>query len=361
MLRSTHAAALAAGLFAIGCSERNPLAEPSLPLDPSLSTAPASLPINVYGLGPLRRATPLSPCATGHARDFDFWLGEWQVVNPAGVTTANSRIAGALDGCAVLEFWFPIGGIPGRSLNGYDADEGVWRQTWVPAAGRPFRMAGGLDAQGVMRMTGTRIATNGFHWIDTYAWTATSANHVDQAVQFDLPEINLHLAGSIPYDRVPSFTPGTLGTSLRCINGDAAETRALDFTVGRWRVVASNGLALGTSDVSIDPTLSGCLLEEIFTTPKGYESRAFLYYDPVEDRYYRSSMDSEGNWVELRGAPIVSPLVLAGTEALPGRSDAQQRLSWEQVSADHLRQTWSVSTDGGATWGAAAVLDFLRM
>lgn len=355
-----HASSSAALLFiaALGCTD--PVGVP--PADHvQLRNLDAAAGLRIYGLGDEMRAVPQTPCVSGASRQFDFWLGEWTVYSLAGTAIANSRIQTALDGCAVLEFWLPWAGLPGRSLNGYDADAGVWRQTWVTANGRPFRMSGNLGDDGVMRLTGTRLATNGWHWIDTYTWTEVDADHVVQVPQFDLPEANIHFMGRLTYERVPSFVQQPLGVGTRCISGDpAAQIRALDFTVGDWIVTADNGQTLGTSSIVVDPTLSGCLLEESFQNDKGYASRAFMYYDPVEGRFYRSSVDSEGTWIELRSPNITSdPSILEGVEQRPG-ADLQLRVVWEPVSADELKQTWFASNNAGQTWTVAKVLTFTR-
>lgn len=324
----------------------------------SLGPAPS---LRIYGLGDEMRAVPQSPCATGASRQFDFWLGEWRVHSLAGTAIANSRILSALDGCAVLEYWLPWSGLPGRSLNGYDADAGVWRQTWVTANGRPFRMSGNLDDDGVMRLTGTRLATNGWHWIDTYTWTAVHADQVVQVPQFDLPEANIHFTGRLTYERVPSFIEQPLAPGTRCISGDpAAQIRALDFTVGDWIVTADNGKTLGMSSIVVDPTLSGCLLEETFHNDRGYASTAFIYYDPVEGRFYRSSVDTEGTWIELRSPNVTAdPSILEGVEQRPG-ADLQLRVVWDRVDANLLKQTWFASNNQGQTWSVAKVLTFTR-
>lgn len=356
-----HLSSSAVLLFAAALACVDPVGVPHG--DPARLGAFDAMPnLGIYGLGDDLRAFPGNPCAVGASRQFDFWLGEWAVQNAAGNPAGNSRILSTLNGCGILEYWLPFPGfLPGRSLNGYDAEAGVWRQTWVSANGRPFRMSGNLDDGGVMRMSGTRFATNGWHWIDTYSWTPVDADHVVQVPQFDLPELNLHIMGRLTYTRVPSFVEQPLDAGTRCISGDpAAQVRALDFTVGDWTVTAGNGTTIGTSSVVVDPTLSGCLLEETFQNDRGYASRAFMYYDPVEGRFSRSSMDNRGNWVELRGPNVTAdPSVLEGVEQRPG-ADLQIRLVWERVNADELKQTWFASNNEGQTWTVAQVLTFTR-
>jgi hypothetical protein len=308
--------------------------------------------IPIYGMGALRRATPQSPCAGGAYRQFDFWVGDWNVYGPAGGLAAGSHVVTDLDGCAVVENWMPVSGRRGRSLSSWDAESGVWRQTWVPEQfpfpSRPIRMAGGLRPDGVMVMDGVSIfRATGWPFIDHYTWTRVDADHVIQANTFDIPPIGLHLGGQLHYTRTTTLPASSSPGTTACQTGGAAgETRNMDFTVGRWRVAAANGLALGTSDITIDPNLSGCLIEERFTTPGGYAAIGWLYYDPLEDAYYRTWVDSEGDRVELRGTFEGGALVLEGTEPVPGAAGARVRMTWSVAAPGELRQVWSVSADG---------------
>jgi len=324
--------------------------------------------LTVYGLGSLRRATPQSPCAEGAFRQFDFWVGDWIAVNPNFPPPPSnpfggtpSRITTALDGCAILELW----GGGGRSLNSYDPETGLWHQTWVPGGlGRfPLRMAGGLRADGVMALEGIRHPwfAPSASWIDAYTWTAVDANHVIQAFTFDIAPGGFHLGGQLNYERTASLPTFTLPSGPRCQPGaEAGETRLLDFTLGRWAVSAANGLELGTSEIALDPRLSGCLLEEKFTTEKGYEAIGWMYYDPLENAFYRSYVDSEGERLELRGEVSSSPVTLEAAEPIPGAPGAGVRVTWTSVSADRLEQRWELSKDGGATWREVQTLVFTR-
>ena len=71
------------------------------------------------------------PCAhQPEYRQFDFWIGEWDVFttqghNPAG--TSNIQLI--LDQCVILENW--TGGGTGKSFNHYDTRLKKWIQDWV--------------------------------------------------------------------------------------------------------------------------------------------------------------------------------------------------------------------------------------
>ena len=300
-------------------------------------------------------------CSAAPYRQFDFWVGDFRVVGPAGVTGATNRITTDLDGCAVEEHWAPNGGPAGRSLNSYDAVTGTWHQTWVPATGRPFRMTGGLRPDGVMAMNGRRVQPGyppEFDWVDHYTWTALDHDTVVQAFTFDYDYFNIHIQGSITYQRSADLPAMQTRPNTRCTSGDAAATRELDFTVGQWSVRTLSGLELGKSDVVIDPTLSGCLLEESLTTRIGYRSTGWAYFDPVEQRFYRMVVDSEGNRIELSGDVSTGGYVLEG--ANPLNPNGRVRMTWTPLSADALIQGWEVSSDSGATWKRLPSLEYQR-
>jgi hypothetical protein len=312
-----------------------------------------------YGVGTLRRRAPGTPCATGNFRQFDFWVGDWAVINPAGTVTATNRIVTDLDGCAVMENWRPSGGFVGRSLNSWDAEAGVWRQVWVPSRGRPFRMAGVLRPDGVMDLTGTRVhAVIDARYVDHYWWETVSADQVRQNFTFDLDAFDIHQRGSILYTRQATLPTTVPQADTRCkAGGDTQETRALDATVGAWQVRAEPGPTLGASTIAVD--VEGCLFEERFTTPKGYASIVWTYYDPIVQRWHRSIVDSEGERIELVGVRDGDVLTLEGDEPIPGHADARLRVV-QRTDVTGVQQQWSVSVDKGATWREVRTIAFAR-
>jgi hypothetical protein len=90
----------------------------------------------------------------GSARDFDFWIGEWDVFGPQGRRVGTNSIAPLFGGSAISERWRGNGGVEGRSLNAYDAHTGRWHQTWVDSTGGLLLLDGGL-VDGSMVLRGT--------------------------------------------------------------------------------------------------------------------------------------------------------------------------------------------------------------
>jgi hypothetical protein len=65
---------------------------------------------------------PKGGCHDPSARQFDFWIGRWQV-SQAGKPAGNNHIEKILDGCALLENWTGAQGGTGKSLNFFDRDD----------------------------------------------------------------------------------------------------------------------------------------------------------------------------------------------------------------------------------------------
>jgi tetratricopeptide (TPR) repeat protein len=97
----------------------------------------------------------LRPCSGAEYRQFDFWLGEWDVFAPGGQKIGRNSITSTNDGCVVYENWRDARGGPGNSFNFYESKTRRWHQFWVASSGNatplsaapdgtPMPMSGGL-------------------------------------------------------------------------------------------------------------------------------------------------------------------------------------------------------------------------
>ena len=75
---------------------------------------------------PLPQPAPPPACAAPEHRQFDFWIGRWDVY-PTGkdALVAHSLIEKLYAGCTVRENWMPLKGSGGGSLNMYDPADGI--------------------------------------------------------------------------------------------------------------------------------------------------------------------------------------------------------------------------------------------
>jgi hypothetical protein len=117
-------------------------------------------------------------CSDPRAHDFDFWIGDWEVVNANGTVAGRNRIAPLLDGCVLQETWAGVSGSAGTSLNFYDTGRRQWRQFWVWREGTTLELAGGL-VDGAMVMTGESVE-DGRAVQNRITWSRRSGGRVNQ-------------------------------------------------------------------------------------------------------------------------------------------------------------------------------------
>ncbi|MEW6208483.1 MAG: tetratricopeptide repeat protein [Acidobacteriota bacterium] len=94
------------------------------------------------------------PCMYSEkARQFDFWIGEWDVQTAQGQRAGTNKIERIEDGCIILENWTGAAGGTGKSLNFYDSAIRKWRQVWVDSFGNMSEFVGEFR-DGAMRYEG---------------------------------------------------------------------------------------------------------------------------------------------------------------------------------------------------------------
>lgn len=82
-----------------------------------------------------------NPCTTNPMyRQFDFWIGDWDVFGLKGQLAGTSKISLILDSCVILEEWNSVSKngqltYSGKSYNTFNSAEVQWQQHWVDNAG----------------------------------------------------------------------------------------------------------------------------------------------------------------------------------------------------------------------------------
>ena len=101
---------------------------------------------------PATKAPP-APCQSDVYRDFDFWLGDWEVFTLKDQKAGDNKISSHEGGCLILEQWTSVRGGTGQSYNFYNPETDAWRQLWV-SNGAIIDYTGGLTDTGSMRLEG---------------------------------------------------------------------------------------------------------------------------------------------------------------------------------------------------------------
>lgn len=119
-------------------------------------------------------------CSVPEHRQFDFWLGTWDVFNPAGDQVGENTITLRLNGCVIHEQWQSIRGPHrGNSFNIYDRSTGSWHQTWVDNSGLLLQLDGALR-DGSMVLEGRTTLPDGTVQLERVTWWREESGSVRQ-------------------------------------------------------------------------------------------------------------------------------------------------------------------------------------
>jgi hypothetical protein len=105
---------------------------------------------------------PPRPCTLSEQKQFDFWVGEWDVSwpgdQPGETLRATNAVHRILDNCVVEENFQSEVPPPlhGKSVSLFDAKSGRWKQTWVDNQGGYLDFSGEFkDGQMILARTFT--------------------------------------------------------------------------------------------------------------------------------------------------------------------------------------------------------------
>ena len=119
------------------------------------------------------------PCDANEHRQFDFWVGEWNVRAPDGKLAGVNSIKKEYGGCVLHERYSTERGYTGESLNTYDAGRKVWHQTWVDTDGALLLLEGGLRDKSMV-LEGQSVGAKGEVTRHRITWTPNADGTVRQ-------------------------------------------------------------------------------------------------------------------------------------------------------------------------------------
>ena len=171
-------------------------------------------------LAAAQTATPPAPapappaCATPQFRQFDFWVGAWDVY-PTGTDrlVAHSLIERRYNGCAIRENWMPLRGQGGGSFSAWRPETGHWRQTWVDSSGAWVEFTGGMEGNAMVLTGPWAGAANGQDGIVRMRYSRDANGSVRQHGQVSTDN-GATWTDSFDFTYRPAATPLTPGASL---------------------------------------------------------------------------------------------------------------------------------------------------
>lgn len=117
-------------------------------------------------------------CVGEKHRQFDFWLGDWEVHSPTGQYQGANRIELIEGGCVLQEHWMGAQGGTGTSFNIYDFTRDRWHQTWV--SGTMLLVLEGALHDRSMVLEGETVGREGDAVHHRITWTPLGADSVRQ-------------------------------------------------------------------------------------------------------------------------------------------------------------------------------------
>jgi hypothetical protein len=127
---------------------------------------------------------PANPCNDAQQKQFDFWVGEWDLTTPGAkqgeVNHSSNSIKRILGGCIVQENF--LGGeatsLLGMSVSVFDPVAKKWKQTWVDNQGTYLDFIGEFG-DGKMILSREAMRPDGTKVLQRMVWKNISANELD--------------------------------------------------------------------------------------------------------------------------------------------------------------------------------------
>lgn len=124
------------------------------------------------------------PCCEEPYRQFDFWLGEWEVYQADGTLAGHNVITKIQDSCVIRENWTSArSNFTGTSYNFYDENAGLWKQVWIDNQGGSLILTGTRDANRMILTSQPMPDDKGQMTINRITWTANTDGTVRQLWQ----------------------------------------------------------------------------------------------------------------------------------------------------------------------------------
>ncbi|MEM7716225.1 MAG: hypothetical protein AAF349_22075, partial [Cyanobacteria bacterium P01_A01_bin.68] len=312
------------------------------------------------------QTTPL--CTDSTYRQFDFWIGEWDVYSKEGQYQGSNHVEVLLNTCVLQENWTGASTSRGKSFNTYDASKQQWRQVWVDNGGNTIHFDGAYR-DGAMRLAGQRIGQDGKPVYDSLVfkpnpskgevhqiWTVSRDNKTWQEIFYGIYIPKGQAFGSVQW------------SSQVAADFQAAEHRQFDFWIGEWKglVKGKNDQneweKQGRLDTKIFPILKGKAILELSKGKQGEQPLQGLSL-----RFYNTQKQQWESWLYWPGGNrIIYPLYGNFTHGRgeflidftpPGGVPQTTRYTFSDITDQSFRWDAAVSKDERKTWATNLIFE----
>lgn len=121
-----------------------------------------------------------SPCDRPEYKQFDFWVGDWDV-EAKGKPAGTNHIVKMQNECIIQENWTSAGSpFTGTSYNFYNPESGKWQQIWLDNQGSNLQLEGGWDGKSMVMESQMVTWNDGSKVIHRVSWTPNPDGSVRQ-------------------------------------------------------------------------------------------------------------------------------------------------------------------------------------
>lgn len=123
------------------------------------------LSIRSYGQSSIKNC----PCCSKNYRQFDFWLGDWNVYDTLGSKIGENLVVALQDHCVLQENWKSKNST-GTSYNYFNSLDSSWNQVWIDNSGNPLVLKGGYIGREMVLKSELRKKADGSEYYDMISW-----------------------------------------------------------------------------------------------------------------------------------------------------------------------------------------------
>ncbi len=120
-------------------------------------------------------------CELPEHKQFNFWLGEWDVFDKSGKLVGQNSINQDYNNCVIKETYRTVAesGYKGESLNLLNQSTKKWHQSWVDNTGLLLLLDGGWNGH-AMELRGEVIGSDGKTTLHKIKWVPQKNGDVHQ-------------------------------------------------------------------------------------------------------------------------------------------------------------------------------------
>lgn len=121
-----------------------------------------------------------APCDTQKHKEFDFWVGDWNVYNKDGKIIGTNKLVKMQSGCVMQENWeSKAGPSKGTSYNYVNLTDNSWNQVWVDNSGFSLVLKGNLKDKSMV-LKSKLVKSKRGNYYNRVTWTPNEDGSVTQ-------------------------------------------------------------------------------------------------------------------------------------------------------------------------------------